>query len=141
MSGCFAPAFSFARRLDGVSNVFAIAQRRLTQQTAIRAVHFDAVAGIGPRLLAADVEFHSAVDRRSAKIGSRLGRLVDRQWLGANRRRLFEPRWLEIFKQAFAPALSPITAFPIAAETASGVKEIRAVNPDHAGLQLCGDVQ
>src|SRR5947209_17691496 len=120
MSGCFAPAFGFARRFDGVSDVFAIAQRRLTQQTAIRAVHFDAVARIGPRLLAADVQFHRAVDGRSAKIGSRLGWLVDGQWLGANRRRLFEPRRVEIFKQAFAPALSATPPFPITPDTPSG---------------------
>ena len=38
-----APAFRFAGCLDGVANVFAVAHRRLSEQTPVRAVHFAAV--------------------------------------------------------------------------------------------------
>ena len=38
-----APAFRFAGRFDGVANVLAVAQRRFSEQTPVRAVHCDAV--------------------------------------------------------------------------------------------------
>ena len=67
--GGLRPARSLVRRFDRVANVFAIAQRRFAQKTAIRGAHFHAVAGVGTRLLAADVELHRAVDGRRRRIG------------------------------------------------------------------------
>ncbi len=63
------PGRSFVCRLDRVANVFAIAQRGLAQKPAIGGSHFHAVAGVGPGLLAADVELYGAVDRRRGWIG------------------------------------------------------------------------
>src|SRR5258708_38458512 len=52
MRSCFAPGFRFARRLDGVANVLAVAKRRFPEQTPVPATHFDAVTRIRPRLFA-----------------------------------------------------------------------------------------
>src|SRR5258708_30551877 len=76
MRSCFAPGFRFARRLDGVANVLAVAKRRFPEQTPVRATHFDAVTRIRPRLFAADIELHGAIDRGSREIGGSLPRLV-----------------------------------------------------------------
>ncbi len=48
--------------LDGVADVFAVAERSLADQLAVAVVDGEAVAGVGPRLLAADVLLHGAVD-------------------------------------------------------------------------------
>ena len=57
------------RRLDRVADIFAIAQRGLAQKTAISGADFHAVAGIGPRLFASDVELYRSVNRRRCRIG------------------------------------------------------------------------
>ena len=59
----------------------------------------------------------------------------------ANRGRLPEPRWLQIFEQALAAALAAKATLAIAAKTAGRVEQISAVDPDNARLQLCRDVQ
>ncbi len=69
-----------ARGFNCVANVFAIAERRFAEQFAVAPVNRERVAGVGPRLLAADVLLHCAVDIRrtgvptpvSADIPSRL---------------------------------------------------------------------
>src|SRR5258708_14490124 len=75
MRSCFAPGFRFARRLDGVANVLAVAKRRFPEQTPVPATHFDAVTRIRPRLFATDIELHGAIDRESREIGGPLRRL------------------------------------------------------------------
>ncbi len=141
MRGRPAPAFRFARPFDGVANVLAIAKRRFSEQPSVGSVHFDAIARIGPRLLAADVELHGAIDRGSCEVHWRLGRLIDRERRCMNGWRALKPRGLEIFEQTFAPALASEAALAIAAETAGGVEKIRAIYPNHAGFELRGDVQ
>ncbi len=64
MRGSLGPPSCLAGGFDSVANVFAIAERSFTQQSSIKAAHLHAVAGIGTRLLTADVEFHRAVDCR-----------------------------------------------------------------------------
>src|ERR1700694_1642751 len=96
MSRGFAPAFGFASGLHGVADVLAGAQGRLSTQTSVRAAHFDAVTRVGSPLLAADIELHSAVDRRSGKILRLLWRLVDCERVLWNRRRVLHPGGLEI---------------------------------------------
>src|SRR5260370_23122456 len=69
MRSCFAPGFRFARRLDGVANVLAVAKRRFPEQTPVPATHFDAVTRIRLRLFATDIELHGAIDLASREIG------------------------------------------------------------------------
>src|SRR5882762_7632916 len=141
MRSCFAPGFRFARRLDGVANVLAVAKRRFPKQTPVRATHFDAVTRIGPRLFAADVELHGAVDRGSREIVALLRRLIHRERRWMNRWRVLKPCRLEIFEQPLAPTLASITALAITPETAGGVEKICAVNPNYAGFELRRNVQ
>ena len=61
MRCCLRPAFRLAGRLDGIPDVFAISERRLPEQCTIRRTHFHAVAGIGARLFAANIELDGAV--------------------------------------------------------------------------------
>ena len=57
------------------------------------------------------------------------------------RRGVFEPSWFEIFEEAFAAALAAVAAFAIAAETATGVEKVCAVDPDYACFDLRSDVE
>ncbi len=92
-------------------------------------------------MFAADVELHGAIYRGSRKISGLLRRLVDRERRGVHRRRVLKPGRLKVFEKSFAPAFAAKTTLAITSETAGGVKEIRAIDPDYAGLQLCRDVQ
>ena len=56
-------------RFDRVANIFAIAQRGLAQKTAVSGAYFHAVAGVGARLFASDVELYGAVNCRRWPIG------------------------------------------------------------------------
>jgi len=56
-------------------------------------------------------------------------------------RRVFKPRWLEIFKEAFTAAFAAVAAFAIAAEATAGVEEICAVDPNHSCFELRGDME
>src|ERR1700687_3812876 len=137
-----APAFRFASGLDRVANVLAVAQRRFsTRHPPVRAAHFDAVTRIRPRLFAADVEFHGAVDWGSRGIGWFLGRLIHRERRCMYRWRILKPGRLEIFEKALATTLASITALAIASETTGGIEKIRAVDPHHAGFELRRNVQ
>src|SRR5712671_4952967 len=114
-SACFFPTTAdkrlaiSARRFDGVANVLAVAQRRFPKQPPVRAAHFDAVTRIRPRLFAADIEFHGAVDRGSRGIGWFLGRLIHRERRRMYRWRVLKPCRLEIFEKPLAPTLASIT--------------------------------
>jgi hypothetical protein len=44
MSGGFRPGFCLARCFHGIADIFAIAQRRLAQDLAVRSAHFNAIA-------------------------------------------------------------------------------------------------
>src|SRR5689334_4712315 len=55
--------------------------------------------------------------------------------------RALEPARLEILVQAFASTFSPESTFFVAAESASGVKQVRTINPNDSGFQLRGDLQ
>ena len=70
--GCgLSPTRRFARSFHGVSNIFAIAQRRFAEQLTVLAAHFKAVARIWPRLLSADVELYRAVDGEVSPVSVR----------------------------------------------------------------------
>src|SRR5690349_17641576 len=58
-----------------------------------------------------------------------------------HRWRVLEPRRFKVFEQPFAATFAAEAAFAIAAEAAGGVEQIRAVDPNHACFQLCGNVQ
>src|SRR6266404_8773788 len=60
--GSLRPRCRLPRRLDRVADVFAIAERSLTQQSSVGRTHFDVVAGVWTRLLATDVELDRAID-------------------------------------------------------------------------------
>src|SRR5260370_687487 len=124
MRHCLAPAFRFARGFDGVANVLAVAERRLSKQTPVGGAHFDAVTRIWPRLFAADVELHSAVDWRSREIGRRLRWLIDGQRRYMQRRRIFKPRRFKIFEEPLAATLASKAALAIASEPARSVEKI-----------------
>src|SRR2546426_12517443 len=105
MRGRSAPAFGFARGFDGVANVLAVAERRFPEQTPVRAMHFDAVTRIRPRLFAANVELHGSIDRGSREFGGLLRRLIDRERSCMNRRRVLKPWRLKGFGQTVVPTL------------------------------------
>ena len=90
-----------------------------------------AVAGIRPRLLATDIEFHGAINliSRSAVFVVTKFRRELISLRSGKARRVLEPHRLEVFEQAFLAALASVAAFPIAAETAGGVKQICANSP------------
>src|SRR5260370_14166187 len=136
MCRCSAPAFRFARRFDGVANVLAVAKRRFPKHTPVGGAHFDAVTRIRPRLFAANVELHGAIDRGSREIGGLLGRLIYRERACMNWWRVLKPCRLEIFEKPFAPTLASIAALAIAPETPGGLQKGCAVDPNHAGFQL-----
>ncbi len=133
----FGPGFGFARGFDGVANVLAVAERGFTEELAFFAADGKAVAGVRASLLSADVKFHGAVDGGSGKFGL----AVFCRGGGADGAGLAKPCGLEIFEQAFAAAFAAVTAFAIAAESASGVEEIGTVDPDDAGFDLRGDLE
>ena len=140
--GCrHAPAFGFARGFHGVANVLAVAKRCFSKQTLVRTTYRHAVTRIWPHLLAADEELHGAIDRGNHEVSWLFWRLVDGERLCEKKRRLLEPRGLKIFAQTFAPAFASETAFAIATEAAGGVEKICAVDPNHAGFELCCNVQ
>src|SRR5262250_3054940 len=124
-------------RFDGVADAFAVVEGCFADQLALCAVDRDAVPGIRPRLFSADVELHRAVDRSDGigDVGAGL-RAAFLLSAGLQRWRLLEPGGLKVFDEPFAAAFAPVTAFPIAAESASGVKKIGAVDPDHSGFDL-----
>ena len=123
-----------ARRFHGVANIFAIAQRRLAQQLALAAVYRERVAGIRPRLLAADVLLDGAVDpgRRGGSAGSNPSSssgASNLRCLCRARRQRVQPLRRQVFEHAFASAFAPIAGFAIAAEAAGGVELVGASSP------------
>ncbi len=135
------PRFSFASRFHRVADVFAIAEWSFAEQAAIRATHFHAVSGVRTSLLASDVELYSTIDCRNARLFrldtcGRLGCLRCRQC-----GRALEPLWFQIFDQPLASAFAAVAALAIAAKSAGSVKQVGAIYPNDARLQLCGGVQ
>ena len=137
---CLGPSFRLTGRFDRVADVLAIAQRRFAEQSAIPASYLRAIAGIRASLLAADVKLHRAVNGRSGlclAIGAW-------SWFGrrcSKCRGLLEPRRFKIFAESFLSSLASIAAFPIPAEAARRVKQVGAIHPDNACLQLRRDLQ
>src|ERR1700724_2629343 len=70
-----------------------------------------------------------------------LERLIDRKRYRSNGRGFLKPNGLEVFEQSFTAALAAKSALAITAKPARSIEEIPAVHPDHAGFELCGDVQ
>ena len=64
----FCPARSVARRFHRIANIFTVAERSFAQQLALASIHRIRVARIGPRLLAADVLLHGAVDWATCRL-------------------------------------------------------------------------
>ena len=141
MRGRRAPAGRLARRLDGVADVLAVAQARLAERAALGIEHAVGIAGIRPRLLAADIQLGGAVDagRRRRRRPARRCSLAASpasalRGFGASHR-------LQIFRHALAAALAAEAAFAIAAEAGGGVEQVGAIDPDHAGLDARGDFE
>ena len=76
--------------------------------------------------------------RRRRKVAATL---LDGEGMRVELGRVFEPGWLEIFEEALAAAFAAVTAFAVAAETATGVEEIRAIDPDDACFELRSDLK
>ena len=127
----FGPAGRVARRFHCVANVFAIAQRRFAQQFALAPVHRERITGIGPRLFAADVLLHCAIDSekpaRTANPSSSSGAA---SWRPSPRlRQRVQPLRRQIFQHALASAFAPVARFAIAAESARRVELVGASSP------------
>jgi hypothetical protein len=127
-----APGAGLDGGFHGVADVLAVAFGHDAQQLAASALHLTAVARVGPRLRAADIELGGAVDGRTR--GRRCGRLATR--LG--RRGGHGRAGLQVLDQAFPPALAAEAAFAHAAKAASRVEQVGAVDPHHARIQTCG---
>ena len=127
------PARRLSRRFDRVADVLAVALRRRGPGRATT-FHARAVAAIGAGLCAADIELGGAVDG--------IGRARRRRACGGRNLSRGNGRIEgQIFDQAFAPAFSAEARFLHAAETAGRVEGIRAIHPDHAGLELGRDFE
>ena len=96
-------------------------------------------AAIGPRLLAADIHFRRPVDARQPPAPGPARRSSARPCRRGRRRAA--GRRAEIFGQPLAPALAAKAALAIAAEAGAGVEQVGRVDPDHAGLELRGDLK
>jgi len=66
---CFCPRFRFASRLDCIANVFAIAERRFSQQTTIATRTSMLYPESGRVCFAADVKLYGAIDSRNTALG------------------------------------------------------------------------
>src|ERR1700761_896682 len=128
---------------DGVADVLAVAERGLADELALAVVDREAVAGVGTRLLAADVLLHGAVDA-DASVAVMISDLCslfscllkDLGLLGS-----VCPGRNDVLEHALFAALASIAGFTIATEAAGGVEEVRRVDPDNAGLHLRSDVE
>ena len=143
VGGGLGPARRFAGGFDGVANVFAIAQRRFAEQLGRSGCALPCCSR--NRAAPACRRCRALRCGRSAKIGRLVGvvrgllrrRSPEHGSAGAR----LEPRWLQIFQQAFPAALAAVAAFAIAAESAGGVEQVGAIDPDHAGFDLRRNVQ
>src|SRR5205085_12054522 len=138
MRGALRPTCSFARRFDRIANVFAVSERSFAEQLAVRAADFHAVAGIRPRLLAANVKLNRPVNCKLRFLFWRVWQdalwnsssQVIAQNRGANLGHgILEPCWFQIFQQTFSAAFASEAALAISAETASRVEQVGAVDP------------
>ena len=140
------PARCIARSFNRVANILAIAQRRLAQQLALAPVHREGISRIGPRLFAADVLLHRAIDRRSGRRTRRrkslflIRRFQFRRLLRRRGQRV-QPLRRQVFQHALAPAFAPVPGFAIAAKPARRVELVGRVHPHHARLHLRCQVQ
>src|SRR5258708_30892148 len=117
-----APTCRFPRGYAGGENVFAVVEGRCSEQPAVGAAHRHAVTRIGPRLLAADVEFHGAIDWRCRQIRGGLRWLIHRERRWMYRRRVLKPHRVQIFENPFASPLPSITPFAIPPKTTSSIE-------------------
>src|SRR5437879_13927456 len=83
--------------------------------------------------MAADVELHRAVDRRSPEIGGLLRRLIHREWRCMHQWGVLKPDGLEVFAKPPPPARTSLTALAVAPETAAGVGTSWSGDPTPAG--------
>src|SRR4029077_8547435 len=121
MRSCLRPGRCFTGSFDGITDVFAIAERRFSQQSPVVGADFHAVAGIRPHLLAADVEFHCPINcwDRCNGLRSLLGfRFVNTRQLWS----VLKPCRLQIFAQTFASALASVSTLAVTAESAGRVE-------------------
>src|SRR5262249_39665281 len=129
------------RSLNCVADILAISQRSLTQQRAIAPVHRKAVTRIWPRLLAADVLLHRAIDYLASLDGcssflrsrSRNSTLLLRSPV--------RPRRFEVLIHSLATTFTSIAALAISAKATRSIKQIRAVHPHHARFDLRGNIE
>ncbi len=127
------PAGRVARRFHRVANVFAIAERRFAEQLAVAPVNRERVAGIGPRLFAADVLLHRAVNWRSPPARCRPPHqerlsILRGSFLARSRQRV-QPLRRQILQHPLAPAFAPVARFAIAAESAGRVELVGRSSP------------
>ena len=111
------PAQRPARRLDSVADILAVALAHFAQMLAVSGENGAGITGIGPRLLAADIELGRPVDAAGLMPVGGVGQLKGRCGF-----ELFLPGRLQIRAHAFAAALAPETGFAIAAEADGGVE-------------------
>src|SRR5271170_3671422 len=121
--------------LYGVADILAIAQGGLADRAALRIEDGIAVAGIGPRLFAADKLLGRAVEPAIAGREGESGRRADLS-RGDRNRPMRGPGLTEIFKPAFAPAFASAAALAIAAKAGGGVEHVGPIDPDDARFDL-----
>ena len=133
------PAFRSTRRRDRVTDIFAISFAHFTNNLSGRRKNCARIISIRPRLLAADEKFRRAVKRWLIEIRPHVR-------FGCNalngfrlpRRPCFQ---FQIFVDAFTPAFPAKAGFTVTAKTHSRIKKICRIHPNHAALQLGGDVE
>ena len=111
----------------------------LASEPAFGVVDGVGIVAVGADLLAADKEFGRAVDKGA--VAGLLRACAAGEGPRLNRGGLFGGCGRQIFQHALAAALAPEPALAKAAETAGGVEEIGAVDPDHACLELWGNME
>ena len=102
-----------------------------------------AVAGVGPRLLAADIELGGAVEAAGAVRPTERARARRSRRAGLGRDSGLPVGVVgdAVLGQALAPALAAEAAFAIAAEAGGGVEQVGRIDPDDAGLDARRDLE
>src|SRR5204862_5219956 len=86
------------------------------------------------------VQLHRAVNRGRAGLGRFLFLRELRRAIIWKLRRVLEPLQLHVLEQTFSSAFPAVTALAISSEAASCIEQIRAIHPNHTGLDLCCDL-
>ncbi len=139
MRCCRRPARGAPRRNDGIADILAVALADFADHLAFRGKHGPRIVPVRPRLLAADEELGSAIERRNGEITG--GLLRGRQAVFGAQLAPHPGLRLQIFVAALSPALTAEAGFALSAEAARRIEEVGRIDPDDTGRKLCGNMQ